>query len=69
MDLSNSQLDLGLDLDYDKEKQEETEFQERLKIYKFKYAKKIQNYQILFICITISKCCNSLVISLLGLYF
>ena len=46
MDLSNSQLDLGLDLDYDKEKQEETEFQERLKVYKFKYAKryKISKY-------------------------
>ena len=46
MDLSNSQLDFGLDLDYDKEKQEETEFQERLKVYKFKYAKrfKIINY-------------------------
>ena len=38
MNLSNSQLDLGLDLDYDKEKQEKPEFQERLKVYKFKYA-------------------------------
>ena len=42
MDLSNSQLDLGLDLDYDKEKQKETEFQERLKVYKFKYAKRFK---------------------------
>ena len=38
MNLSTSQLDLGLDLEYDKEKQEETEFQERLNVYKFKYA-------------------------------
>ena len=38
MNLSNSQLDLYLDLDYDKEKQEKPEFQERLKVYKFKYA-------------------------------
>ena len=38
MDLLNRQLDLGLDLDYDKEEQEETEFQERLKVYKLKYA-------------------------------
>ena len=38
MDLFNRQLDLGLDLDYDKEEQEETEFQERLKVYKLKYA-------------------------------
>ena len=42
MDLSNSQLDLGLDLDYDKENQEETEFQEHLKVYKFKYAKRFK---------------------------
>ena len=42
MDLSNSQLDLGLDLDYDKDKQEETEFQERLKIYKLKKAKRFE---------------------------
>ena len=42
MDLSNSQIDLGLDLDYDKEKQEETEFQERIKVYKFKYAKRFK---------------------------
>ena len=42
MDLSNSQLDHELDLDYDKEKQEETEFQERLKVYKFKYAKRFK---------------------------
>ena len=40
MDLFNSQLNHGLDLDYDKEKQEETEFQEHLKVYKFKYAKR-----------------------------
>ena len=42
MDLSNSQLDLGLDLDHDKEQQEETEFQERLKVYQFKYAKRFK---------------------------
>ena len=42
MDLSNSQLDLGLDLDYDKDKQKETEFQERLKIYKRKEAKRFE---------------------------
>ena len=40
MNLSYSQLDLGLDLDYDKDKQEATEFQERLKIYKLKNAKR-----------------------------
>ena len=38
MDLSHRQLDHGLDLDYDKEEQEQTEFQERLKVYKLKYA-------------------------------
>ena len=42
MDLSNSQLDLGLDLDYDKKELEETEFQERLKVYKLKYAKRFK---------------------------
>ena len=42
MDLSNGQIDLGLDLDYDKDKQEETEFQERLKIYKLKEAKRFE---------------------------
>ena len=42
MDLSNSLLALGLDLDYDKDKQEETEFQERLKIYKLKEAKRFE---------------------------
>ena len=42
MNLSNSQLDLGLDLDYDKDKQEVTEFQERLKIYKLKNAKRFK---------------------------
>ena len=42
MDLSNSHLDLGLDLDYDKDKQEVTEFQERLKIYKLKEAKRFE---------------------------
>ena len=42
MDLFNRQLDLGFDLDYDKEEQEETEFQERLKVYKLKYAKTIK---------------------------
>ena len=42
MDLSNSQLYLGLDLDYDKKKQEETKFQKRLKVYKFKYAKRFK---------------------------
>ena len=40
MNLSNSQLDLNLDFDYKKNKQEETEFQERLKIYKLKDAKR-----------------------------
>ena len=51
MDLSNSKLDLGLDLDYDKEKQEETEGQERLKVYKLKYAKrfKIIKYSLLIL--------------------
>ena len=39
MDLFNRQLDHGLDLDYDKKEQEETKFQERLKVYKLKYAK------------------------------
>ena len=42
MVLFNNQCDLGLDLDYDIEEQEETEFQERLKIYKLKYAKRIK---------------------------
>ena len=42
MDLFNRQLDLGLDLDYDKGEQEETEFQERLKVYKLKYAKRLK---------------------------
>ena len=42
MDLSNSQLDHVLDVYYDKEKQEETEFQKRLKVYKFKYAKRLK---------------------------
>ena len=40
--MSNHKLDLGLDLDYDKEQQEETEVQERLKVYKLKYAKRFQ---------------------------
>ena len=35
----NYKYDFGVDLDYDKEEQEETEFQERLIIYKLKYAK------------------------------
>ena len=42
MDLFNRQLDLGLDLNYDKEEQEETKFQERLKVYKLKYAKRFK---------------------------
>ena len=42
MDLFNRQLDLGLDLNYDKEEQKETEFQERLKVYKLKYAEKFK---------------------------
>ena len=42
MDLFNRQLDLGLNLDYDKEEQEETEFQERLKVYKLKFAKRFK---------------------------
>ena len=42
MDLFNRQLDLGLDLDYDKEELEETEFQERLKVYKRKYAQRFK---------------------------
>ena len=42
MNLSNSQLDLGLDLDYNKDEQEVTKFQERLKIYKLKDAKRIK---------------------------
>ena len=51
MDLSNSKIDLGLDLDYDKEEQEETELQERLKVYKLKYAKrfKIIKYSLLIV--------------------
>ena len=51
MDLFNRQLDLGLDLDYDKEEQEESEFQERLKVYKLKYAKifKIIKYRFLIL--------------------
>ena len=51
MDLSNSKLDLGLDLDYDKEEQEKTEVQERLKLYKLKYAKryKIIKYSLLIL--------------------
>ena len=40
MNLCNRKLDLNFDLDYDKEKQEETEFQERLKVYKLKFAKR-----------------------------
>ena len=46
MDLSNRQLYLGLNLDYDKKEQNETDFQERLKVYKLKYAKifKIMKY-------------------------
>ena len=42
MDLFNRQLDLGLDLDYDKEDEEKSEFQERLKVYKLKYAKRFK---------------------------
>ena len=42
MDMFNSQYDFGLDLDYNKDEQEETEFQERLKIYKLKYAKRFK---------------------------
>ena len=42
MDLYTRQLDLGLDLDYDKEEQEKVEFQERLKVYKHKYAKRFK---------------------------
>ena len=42
MDLFNRQLYLGLDLNYDKEEQEETEFQERLKVFKLKYAKRFK---------------------------
>ena len=42
MDLFNRHRDLGLDLDCDKEEQEESEFQERLKVYKLKYAKKFK---------------------------
>ena len=51
MDLFNRQLDLGLDLDYDIEEQEESEFQERLKVYKLKYAKrfKIIKYRFLIL--------------------
>ena len=49
MDLFNRQLDLGLDLDYDKEEQEETEYQERLKEYKLKYAKRLKIFKYSFI--------------------
>ena len=42
MDLFNRQLDLGFDLDYNKEKQKEIEFQERLKVYKLKYTKRLK---------------------------
>ena len=48
MDLFNRQLDLGIDLDYDKEDQEESEFQERLKVYKIKYAKYLKLSNIVF---------------------
>ena len=69
MDLFNTQLDLSIDLDYDKEEQEESEFQERLKVYKLKYAKTFKIIKYSFFNITIGKCFNSLVISILGLYF
>ena len=51
MNVSKSKLDLGLDLDYDKKEQEETEVQERLKVYKLKYAKrfKIIKYSLLIL--------------------
>ena len=59
MDLSNSQLDLGLDLHYDKDKQEETEFQERLKIYKLKEAKR---FEIIKYCLFILQFVNVLIL-------
>ena len=40
--MSNNQLYFGLDLDYDKDNQEGTEFQESLKIYKLKNAKRFK---------------------------
>ena len=49
MDLFNRQLDLGLDLDSDKEEQEESEFQDRLKVYKLKYAKRFKIIKYSFI--------------------
>ena len=48
MNLSNSKLDLGGDLDYDKEEQKETEVQERLKVYKLKYAKNLKFSNIVY---------------------
>ena len=42
MHLFTRKLDLSLDLDYDKEEQKETEFQERLKVYKLKYAERFK---------------------------
>ena len=59
MDLSNSKLDLGLDLDYDKEKQEETDVEERLKVYKLKYAK---IFKIIKYCLLILQFVNVLII-------
>ena len=48
MDLFNSQLDLCLDLEYDKADQKATKFQNRLNVYKLKYAKtfKIIKYRL-----------------------
>ena len=40
--MSNYKLDIGSDLDCDKQEQKETEDQKRLKVYKFKYAKKFK---------------------------
>ena len=59
MNFSNSQLDLGLDLDYDKEKQEETEFQERLKVYKFKYANR---FKIIKYCLFVLQLVNVVIL-------
>ena len=68
MNLSNNQHDLGFDLDYDKEKQEKPEFQERLKVYTFKYATRFKIIK--YSCfILIGKCLNFLVISILGFYY
>ena len=69
MNLSNSRLDLGLDLDYDKEEQEKTEFQERLKVYKFKYAKRFKIIKYSLFILQLVNVLNLWPFLYLGLYF